>query len=48
VTVSATNPSTRVAASATLTAEPAGTMARLTLTGLPPGTTCLLVTLPHP
>ena len=43
VTLSATNPSTRVSVSATLTPEATGTMVRLTLTGLPPGTTCHLV-----
>ena len=43
VTVSATDPSTHVAASATLTPEPTGTMVRLTLTGLPRATTCHLV-----
>ena len=43
VTVSATNLSTHVAASATLTPEATGTVVRLTLTGLPPDTTCHLV-----
>jgi len=43
VTLSATNPSTHVAASATLTPEATGTTVRLTLTGLPPATVCHLV-----
>lgn len=43
VTVSATDPSTHVAASATLTPEATGTVVRLTLTDLPASTTCRLV-----
>ena len=43
VTVSATNPSTHVAASATLTPGATGTVVWLTLTGLPSATVCHLV-----
>ncbi|MEY9968088.1 anti-sigma factor RsiW [Streptacidiphilus sp. MAP12-16] len=43
VTLSATDASTHVSTTATLTPEPSGTEVRLTLTGLPSGITCHLL-----
>jgi RNA polymerase sigma-70 factor (ECF subfamily) len=46
-TLTAANPATGVHARALLRGEPAGTVIRLQLTGLPPGQVCRLLTLGH-